>query len=604
MLAGVSLRVSVLVRCVAALAGVTATVLPIRAEQHWISLTTPYFEMYTTNGASSGTRTLQVFERVRAFFLEASPTKQVPDTPVRIIAFHSEKEFAPYRPNGGASAYYQRSRKRDYIVMQDLSTDNYRTAVHEYTHLIVEHAGMQLPVWLNEGLADLYSSLEPRGDQTIVGQPLQSHLQLLAQQKWLDLSLLTSVQQDSPYYNERDKMAIFYAQSWALTHMLALGKDYHAGFPRFLSAICSGNSTETSIAKVYGKTLRQVRTDLNGYFQKATIQVSVFDIKMEKVNLQPRVADLTPLHTELALTDLLASQPRKGPEAKSRLERIAATYPENAEVEESLGYFAWQSGDPRGAAAHFATAVAKGVDNPEMLYHYATLIGGEHENLQLSIAALRKALELKPEYREAKYFLGMQEVNAGHYGIARSVLTSLKTVKPTEAFAVYSALAYCDLRLNIPDQARVLGQRAKEYAGTDAERQHADEFLDYLDRLEKSKNTAAQPQALHAETRFQPPAFGQAARQAPVMLDHQELGRVTGTAEALECRGTVLHLRVRVDGKLIVFVIGDPKTIIVRNTKDGYIDLACGPMKPAPITVLFAPDPAGATDGLVRELQF
>jgi tetratricopeptide (TPR) repeat protein len=599
-----SLRASVAVRCVSTLAGIIASVMPLRAEQHWISLTTPHFEMYTTNGAGSGTRALQVFERVRAFFLEASPTKQAPDTPVRIIAFRSEKEFTPYRPNGGATAYYQRSRKRDYIVMQDLSTDNYRTAVHEYTHLIVEHAGMQLPIWLNEGLADLYSSLEPRGDQTIVGRPLEGHLQLLMQEKWLDLSLLTSVQQDSPYYNERNKMAIFYAQSWALTHMLALGKEYHAGFPRFLSAICSGKSAEMSLANVYGKTLGQVRDDLNGYFRKATIQVSVFDIKMEKVNLQPRIADLTPLHTELALTDLLASQPRKGAEAKSRLEQIAAMYPENAEVEESLGYFAWQSGDSRAAAGHFAAAVAKGVDNPEMLYHYASLVGAEHDKLESSIAALRKALKLKPEYREAKYLLGMQEMNAGHYGAALSVLTSLKTIKPAEAFAVYSALAYCDLRLNIPDQARVLGQRAKEYAVTEAERQRANEFIEHLDRLEKYRSAATQPQALQAETRPEAPALRRAEHHAPVMLDHQELGHAAGTAEALECRGSVLHLRVRVDGRPIVFLIGDPKEIIVRNTNNGYVDLACGPIEPVRITVLFAPDPTGVTAGRVRELEF
>jgi tetratricopeptide (TPR) repeat protein len=599
----VRLRVSVLVRCFAALP-VLVSILPLQAEQHWISLTTPHFEMYTTNGAGSGTRALQVFERVRAFFLEASPTKQAPDTPVRIIAFRSEKEFAPYRPNGGAAAYYQRSRKRDYIVMQDLSTDNYRTAVHEYTHLIVEHAGVKLPIWLNEGLADLYSSLEPRGDQTIVGRPLEGHLQLLGQQKWLDLSVLLAVQQDSPYYNDRDKMAIFYAQSWALTHMLVLGKDYHAGFSRFISSIAGGKSAEASFASVYGKTLGQVRADLNGYFQKTTIQVSVFDIKMEKINLQPRIADLTSLHTELALTDLLASQPRKSAEAKNRLERIAAQYPENAEVEESLGYFAWQSGDSSTAADHFAKAVTKGIDDPEMLYHYATLIDQQREKLELSIAALRKALELKPGYREARYLLGLQEMNAQHYGAALSVLTSLKTIKPAEAFTVYSALAYCDLKLNIPEQARVLGQRAKEYAGTEAERQRASEFLEYLDRLERYKKAAAETPAAFTEVTQEPGPIPRARHQPTVMIDHQGLERAVGTAESLECRGSALHLHVRVEEKSIVFAIRDPKKIIVRNTKDGYVDFACGPIKSMPVTVLFAPDTTGSTAGLVRELEF
>jgi hypothetical protein len=44
-------------------------------------------------------------------------------------------------------------------------------------------------------------------------------------QHWLDWNTLFAVDRESPYYNELDKMSIFYAQSWALTHMLMLGKD-------------------------------------------------------------------------------------------------------------------------------------------------------------------------------------------------------------------------------------------------------------------------------------------------------------------------------------------------------------------------------------------
>lgn len=580
-----------------------ASCLPLPAAQHWVSLTTPHFEMYTTNSPGSGARALQIFERVRSFFLEASPSKQAPDTPVRIIAFRSEKEFTPYRPNGGALAYYQRSRKRDYIVIQDLSTENYRTAVHEYTHLIVEHAGMKLPIWLNEGLADLYSSLEPRGDQTMVGRPLEGNLQVLAQQKWLDLNLLTSVQQNSPYYNERDKMAIFYAQSWALTHMLVLGKDYHAGFSRFVASVSAGNSAEASFASVYGKTLGQVRADLNRYFQQTTVQVSLFDIKMEKINLQPLVADLTPLSIELALTDLLASQPSKAGEAKRRLDGLAAEYPENAEIEESLGYFTWQAGDSKAAAAHFGNAAAKGIDDPEMLYHYATLIGQQQDKLELSIAALRKALTLKPEYREARYYLGLQELSAHHYGVAFSTLTSLKTIQPSEAFTVYSALAYCNLQLKNPEQARILGKRAKEYAGTLSEQQRASEFLEYLDRLENYNKTPAGAPAARSAATSQIDETPQPLRR-PTMVSHQALERIAGKAEALECRGSLLRLRIEVEKQQMVFAIRDPKKIVVRNTKDGYVDFACGPMRPVSVTVLFTPDKTGATTGQVQELEF
>src|SRR5690348_3968842 len=158
--------------------------------------------MYTTNSSKQGAKALKVFEQVRYFFMQESPSKTAPATPVRIIAFRNEKQYKPYRFNEGAFAYYLRGRKCDYIVMQDISPEHYRAAVHEYTHLITEHLGLHLPIWLNEGLADFYSSLEPKGSKAEVGAPLPGHVTLLQTRTWLPLSVLLNVGRDSPYYNE------------------------------------------------------------------------------------------------------------------------------------------------------------------------------------------------------------------------------------------------------------------------------------------------------------------------------------------------------------------------------------------------------------------
>jgi hypothetical protein len=141
----------------------------VAAAEQWIKLQTPHFELYTTAGEKKGREAILYFEQVRSFFLEASPSKRVPEFPVRIVAFRSERQYKPYRISEAALAYYSRSRSRDYIVMQDISSENYSVAIHEYTHLIVEHTGLKLPVWLNEGWAELYSSLKPQGNKAMVG---------------------------------------------------------------------------------------------------------------------------------------------------------------------------------------------------------------------------------------------------------------------------------------------------------------------------------------------------------------------------------------------------------------------------------------------------
>ena len=222
------------------------------------------------------------FEQVRSFFLQASPAKHAPEFPVRIVAFRSESQYKPYRINESAVAYYAPGRNRDYIVMQDISSEHYPVAIHEYTHLIVKHVGLKLPLWLNEGWADVYSSLAPKGDKALVGSPLPGHFQTLLTTKWLTLDVLASVDHNSPLYNERNKAGIFYAESWLLVHMLYLSPGYRANFSKLLLAISSGQDMAQACQSVYGKGLKEIASDLDQYSRSKLFYGVVFDVKLEK----------------------------------------------------------------------------------------------------------------------------------------------------------------------------------------------------------------------------------------------------------------------------------------------------------------------------------
>ena len=139
---------------------------PLAAADQWIKLATPHFELYTIAGEKKGREAILYFEQVRSFFLEASQSKRASEFPVRIVAFRGEKQYQPYRINEFAVAYYTHGRNRDYIVMQDIASEHYPVAIHEYTHLVIEHTGLNPPPWLNEGLAELYSTLTPVGKLT------------------------------------------------------------------------------------------------------------------------------------------------------------------------------------------------------------------------------------------------------------------------------------------------------------------------------------------------------------------------------------------------------------------------------------------------------
>jgi hypothetical protein len=144
---------------------------------------------------------------------------------VRIVAFGSKKDYEPYRFNEFASAYYHPGTERDYIVMSETGIDTFPIAVHEYMHLVMRHADLNFAPWMNEGFAELYSTLKPMGDQVLIGSLIPGRVRALREDKWIPLSVILAADRDSPYYNEKARAGSLYNEGWALIHMLSLSKD-------------------------------------------------------------------------------------------------------------------------------------------------------------------------------------------------------------------------------------------------------------------------------------------------------------------------------------------------------------------------------------------
>jgi hypothetical protein len=432
-------------------------VLPVSAAERWIAVRTPHFELYTTNSQRKSIEAITAFEQARVFFRNSIGFQSAADLPVRIIAFRSESEFAPYRPSRGAVAYYQRTPQRDVIVMQDLESD-YQTAFHEYTHLIIEHAELDLPPWLNEGLAELYSSLEPRGSDVIVGRPIRARTAALQNRQWLDLRIVVNATQASSYCREPEAMSIFYAQSWLLTHMLALDQRYRHGFGRLVSTLSTGSSTEDAFRRVYSKTAEQIAVDLREYFERPTFRVPIADVALQATHFETQVQVLDRHQSDLALADLQAA----------------------------LGFNAWHRDDDDSARRYFRAAIAFGAEDPGMLYRYAMLLGTNEPRTNEAIRTLQRTLAAHPDRADARYALGLWLMKTRDYQAAFDTLSSLKSVGPDRAYSLFSALAYCAIELHDPALARRFAAAAARYAVTQDERNRVQTVFEHLDRTSQS----------------------------------------------------------------------------------------------------------------------
>lgn len=467
---------------------------PLMADEQWSRVATKHFEMYTTNDRDRATAALQVFEQVRSFFLQSNQAAGVPEAPVKIIAFRSEEEYARYQLNPGAFAYFLHSHSQDYIVMQDINPEHYPAVIHEYTHLIIEHSGWKLPLWLNEGWAEVYSSLQVQGSRVAVGRFPAGRLADLQARDWLSLRTLLAVNHRSPYYQQVDKMRLFYAESWALCHMLMISPPYDSKFLNFVAAVSDGKPVEECFRTVYGKTVDQVQGELAEYIERAVPRTKFVDLQLSDPGSQATISPLSAFDRDLALADLLAASARTAPEAHDLLMQLSQEKPGSAAVEESLGYVAWQQGNEPEARFHFRRAFQSGSNNAVMLCEYASLVEATEETDRAEGAtarsALLKALELRPNYIDARLQFALMEFRAGRYESASANLTLIKTVRPEQAYCYYSALAYSDYRMGRLEDARMAATSAKDYANSPARQQHC---LSLLARLDTRR---ARPQAL------------------------------------------------------------------------------------------------------------
>ena len=123
--------------------------------------------------------------------------------------------------------FFQAGQDLNFIALNlEASSDNpYHLIYHEYVHNLLNNFKVRFPPWLNEGLAEYYSTFEVTdGDKKILlGRAIENHILYLRQNKFLPLATLFTVDHNSPDYNENSKKGVFYAESWALVHYLMLG---------------------------------------------------------------------------------------------------------------------------------------------------------------------------------------------------------------------------------------------------------------------------------------------------------------------------------------------------------------------------------------------
>lgn len=555
----------------------------------WRLARSDHFEVYTQASGERAAAILQHFEQLRLFFLQQGGWRTAGPLPVRVIVFASAEEYQPYRLRANADAYYVGSDDRNYIVMAGADPRGLGIAAHEYAHLILRASDFELPPWLKEGLAELYSTLRMDDRGVALGGLLPGRVQTLRGHTWMPLADLMAMSDASLQHQERAAIDLFYAESWALVEMLALSPGYSAGFEQLITGRGEG------LTKIYGTPMEPIERDLHAW----VVQGGKAAIELPPVHsefIAPAITDVSPLASRLLLAQLLLAA-GEFDRAEVLFSALRREVPDSADVSAALGMIALHRGDSEGARIAWKRAIDEGIADAKLCYQYAILAdqaGLPPDDIR---AALERAIALQPNFDDAHYQLALSEKNARHYEAALEHFRAVRVVPDARAFAYWLALADTFNELGRRDEARSAAQHAAEHATTAAERAHADEQA-YVAQTDPDVQFAHD-----ANGRLQLVTTRKPHEQSdwnPFIEPGDDMRRIQGELRAVDC-GDVTTIRVEAAGQLIALAIPDLQHVQMRHAQPEFV---CGPQPKTPVIVDYARKLGAAAEGIVRGMDF
>jgi hypothetical protein len=258
------------------------------------------------------------------------------------------------------------------------------------------------------------------------------------------------------------------------------------------------------------------------------------------------------------------------------------------------------------AAKHYARTLELGGKDADLFLEYGRVLSYANR-LADAIDILGKGAGLYPDDDRIRFELGSAYIRHGNYLAALAELGGMKKVLPAQAYRYFYNLAFAEYRLGRTADAKAHAAKARTFAHSSEDAASLDSLDRSLDRPATQTDSGGTPRAAGNSDAAPIPAHRQPDREsdAPKAQPAPALPSVAGIFEHLEC-GKSARVHVRVDGRILIYVIADPTSVEIRGGDGATVDLQCGPQKPPrPIRIEYEPV-AGQPDapGVVRALEF
>jgi tetratricopeptide (TPR) repeat protein len=395
------------------------------AKENWIKIKSKNFTIIGNAGERDIRKLANNLEEFRHVLSLLFPKAQIATPlPTTVFLFKSQSSFKPFKPQykgktkEDVAGYFLAGQDGNYIALSsELGGGNpHEVIFHEYEHFVTRNNMPNAPVWLDEGLAEFFSTFTTSDDdkKATLGGPIARHVFTLREGSLLPLSTLLKVNRKSPHYNESGKAGIFYAESWALVHYLMLqnGGKRQSQLTKFIGGLSEGIPLEENFRQSFQADYKTIENELRSYVRRFTFPVLnlTFSQQLDFAKEVERTV-MPEAEVQYYLGDLLL-RGRRFDEAEKYLRKSLELDANFTMSQISLGILRMAQDRLPEATKLLESAIAG--DSRNYLGHlYFGHVLRQEERYDDAAKSYQQAIQLKPDVAQPHLDLGYTYLNMG-----------------------------------------------------------------------------------------------------------------------------------------------------------------------------------------------
>lgn len=222
-------------------------------------------------------RDLAVYQATVAHLLQSIDTRfKVPMT-ILVLSHDSWKRYVP-EGQGKVGLVFTHPGRVHMVIDGPAWSRQSQVLFHELSHVILHQnsAGRELPVWYDEGYAELLSTIRSAGGKVKFGEVPVWRWVSLQQNPWMPLQTLLGVSHDSPEYNKERLATSFYAGAWLILHYATFGENRQRGqqIEEYRQHLTAGDTPAAAFAKAFPNDLGAFEKELREYSRRKAFRVA------------------------------------------------------------------------------------------------------------------------------------------------------------------------------------------------------------------------------------------------------------------------------------------------------------------------------------------